>query len=310
MTINENIRALRLKNRLSQEKLGELLGVSGQAVSKWEQTLTSPDISLLPMLAEVFGVTIDALFEGVQARKFPGYQGKKGELFAAYTHEGGTEEDFRKASDCYGEIILSGSATAEDYLCYGMLHRVRGMRDIEKALYFYRKLISDFNDKRDIHWMAAHQAITNLLTDMGRIEEAVKEHKKWRDTEPDCAWAHVSYSYALECAGDLKEALEEIELALKLDANDCNAQTAAGDLCGKLGRCEEAIAHWTKAYELDPTCISCLFSKAEMFAQNGQKAQAVETFEEILNWLEANGYDMELEGTYPRQRIAEILGEV
>ena len=77
MTINENIRALRLKNRLSQEKLGELLGVSGQAVSKWEQTLTSPDISLLPMLAEVFGVTIDALFEGVQVRKFPGYQGKK-----------------------------------------------------------------------------------------------------------------------------------------------------------------------------------------------------------------------------------------
>lgn len=37
MKLNENIRTLRLKQRLSQEKLGELLGVSGQAVSKWEQ---------------------------------------------------------------------------------------------------------------------------------------------------------------------------------------------------------------------------------------------------------------------------------
>lgn len=37
ITINDNIRTLRLKKRLSQERLGELLGVSGQAVSKWEQ---------------------------------------------------------------------------------------------------------------------------------------------------------------------------------------------------------------------------------------------------------------------------------
>lgn len=37
MTLNENIRNLRLEKKLSQEKLGELLGVSAQAVSKWEQ---------------------------------------------------------------------------------------------------------------------------------------------------------------------------------------------------------------------------------------------------------------------------------
>ncbi|MFR3251306.1 MAG: helix-turn-helix domain-containing protein [Eisenbergiella sp.] len=36
MTINENIKSLRLQKRLSQECLGELLGVSAQAVSKWE----------------------------------------------------------------------------------------------------------------------------------------------------------------------------------------------------------------------------------------------------------------------------------
>ena len=60
MTMNENIKTLRLQKRLSQEALGELLGVSAQAVSKWEQGLTSPDISLLPALAECFGVTIDS----------------------------------------------------------------------------------------------------------------------------------------------------------------------------------------------------------------------------------------------------------
>ena len=37
MTMNENIKTLRLQKRLSQEALGELLGVTAQAVSKWEQ---------------------------------------------------------------------------------------------------------------------------------------------------------------------------------------------------------------------------------------------------------------------------------
>ena len=37
MTMNEKIKNLRLQKRLSQESLGELLGVSAQAVSKWEQ---------------------------------------------------------------------------------------------------------------------------------------------------------------------------------------------------------------------------------------------------------------------------------
>ena len=37
MTMGMKIKDLRLQNRLSQEKLGELLGVSAQAVSKWEQ---------------------------------------------------------------------------------------------------------------------------------------------------------------------------------------------------------------------------------------------------------------------------------
>ena len=73
MTMNENIKTLRLQKRLSQEALGELLGVSAQAVSKWEQGITSPDISLLPIMAECFGVTIDSLFQGVPKRKYPGY---------------------------------------------------------------------------------------------------------------------------------------------------------------------------------------------------------------------------------------------
>jgi len=79
MTMKEKIKNLRLQKRLSQESLGEFLGVSAQAVSKWEQGITSPDISLLPLIADCFGVTIDSLFEGMPKRRFPGYGGERQE---------------------------------------------------------------------------------------------------------------------------------------------------------------------------------------------------------------------------------------
>ena len=61
MTIGENIKALRKKNDLTQEKLAEYLCVSYQAVSKWECGLSSPDLSLIGPLTRLFSVSADEL---------------------------------------------------------------------------------------------------------------------------------------------------------------------------------------------------------------------------------------------------------
>ena len=60
-TLSEQIAALRKERGLTQEQLGNLVGVSAQAVSKWEKGGT-PDVELLPILSRQLGVTIDALF--------------------------------------------------------------------------------------------------------------------------------------------------------------------------------------------------------------------------------------------------------
>ena len=59
--IGENIRRLRLEKQITQEQLSEAMGVSCAAVSKWERSDTLPDISLLPLLAHYFSVSIDEL---------------------------------------------------------------------------------------------------------------------------------------------------------------------------------------------------------------------------------------------------------
>ncbi len=47
---------------MTQEELSKKLNVSAQAVSKWEQGLSAPDISLLPLIADVFNISVDELF--------------------------------------------------------------------------------------------------------------------------------------------------------------------------------------------------------------------------------------------------------
>ncbi len=52
---------LRKKNNLTQEDFASALGVTAQAVSKWENNVSCPDIMLLPKIAEILGVSIDEL---------------------------------------------------------------------------------------------------------------------------------------------------------------------------------------------------------------------------------------------------------
>lgn len=59
--IDLKIAELRKKKGMTQQELGDILGVSYQTVSKWENNVTMPDIAMLPALSRYFGVSVDAL---------------------------------------------------------------------------------------------------------------------------------------------------------------------------------------------------------------------------------------------------------
>ena len=62
MNIGTNIYTLRKEKKVTQAQLAEKLGVSEQAISKWENDQCAPDVSLFPVIAEYFGVSIDRIF--------------------------------------------------------------------------------------------------------------------------------------------------------------------------------------------------------------------------------------------------------
>ena len=62
--LGKNIARLRKANKMTQEDLASQIGVSAQALSKWENGNNMPDIMMLPTLAKIFGVKVDDLFSG------------------------------------------------------------------------------------------------------------------------------------------------------------------------------------------------------------------------------------------------------
>ena len=96
-----NIKSFRHRSGLSQEAVAKACGVSIQAVSKWENARSLPDLRMLPTLSELFGITLDELFftkpdleisSGTRGTK--GVE-KKGIIEVVYDH-----------SDCYYVNII------------------------------------------------------------------------------------------------------------------------------------------------------------------------------------------------------------
>ena len=62
MTLGNTIAQYRKSLNITQEALAQQLGITNQAVSKWESYQCCPDVMLLPKLADIFGITLDELF--------------------------------------------------------------------------------------------------------------------------------------------------------------------------------------------------------------------------------------------------------
>ena len=63
MNLGNKIAQLRKQNNLTQLELADKLSISYQAVSQWENSITYPDITLLPTIASIFNVSLDELFD-------------------------------------------------------------------------------------------------------------------------------------------------------------------------------------------------------------------------------------------------------
>lgn len=98
MAIRDKIRFYRKKNNLTQSQLAELIGVSPQAISKWETGIGSPDISMIVPLAIALRVSTDELLEYKDGINLNTVKSEWNSMAAAY-------ELFNNSPDSYSYTI-------------------------------------------------------------------------------------------------------------------------------------------------------------------------------------------------------------
>lgn len=86
-TLGNMIAALRKEKGMTQLDLAEKMGVTDKAVSKWERDLSCPDVSSIPKLAEILGVSLDELMQ-VKADKKENISSNKVEVVVNLTLKG------------------------------------------------------------------------------------------------------------------------------------------------------------------------------------------------------------------------------
>ena len=102
--LGKEITKYRKKLGMTQEALAQTLGVTNQAVSKWELDQSCPDIQLLPQLADIFGITVDELF---------GREVKKQEPFCADVDW--PEDGVLRVVVYEGRKLICGGEAAKDF---------------------------------------------------------------------------------------------------------------------------------------------------------------------------------------------------
>ncbi len=118
LNLGDNIRTYRRAKDMTQEQLAEQLGVSFQSVSRWENGSTYPDMELLPALARIFSVTVDALLgmsDDERRKNFEAIREKlKRELFAEPKNEESIVAILRELRRDYMEFFFNDTYYFDD----------------------------------------------------------------------------------------------------------------------------------------------------------------------------------------------------
>ena len=224
LSLPENICRLRKENGLTQERLAEVLGVSFAAVSKWERGAATPELGLIAEMAELFGVSIDALI-GYELR------GSKRDAVVQrlkeHVHDRNSanalpevEKALRQYPNCF-DVAYYGAANYE----------VRGVSRNEPAclrraleLYLRAGCLIAQNTQPDISETSLWRAVAKLHIALGEPEkgiELLKAHDPCRLND-----ALIGKTLASDC-DDPDAALPYLSMAL-LDLSVTHMQLVMG----------------------------------------------------------------------------------
>ncbi|MBE6708332.1 MAG: helix-turn-helix transcriptional regulator [Ruminococcaceae bacterium] len=125
---SNNLKKFRTQKNMTQEEVAESLHVNAQTVSRWECGTTLPDVTVLPELAKLYGVTIDDFFRKTSTA----YENYAQRLAYVYEQTRNTE-DFLQADLEFRKLQKAGTYSDSDRLLHANIHHLKVVRHRDKS---------------------------------------------------------------------------------------------------------------------------------------------------------------------------------
>ena len=346
LEIGGRIKSLRLERSMTQEQLARKLGVSAQAVSKWESGANAPDIQLLPELSVIFGITIDQLFSITDEKRMERIENSIYDVRFLSQEE--FQRDVRYLESCRSNPQLEPEATLLLAMLYNKraeechtlakplarraLEMLPGRKEAHNAVFDAEHgPLSDWNCINHSELIAFYQDVTRkhpedirnyfwlldaLIAD-GRTAEARIWAEKMKEVEHSY---HYEMYMALICKEecDLPGAMKWWKTMTEHSPEKWVVWFQYADAMVKLCRYDEALEFYHKAMDMrpKPRFIDCEEAVAQICLIRGDVAGALEMNRrklEILreDWtMEGETVDATLREIHRLEELAEKTGEV
>ena len=312
MEIGKKIKTFRIGKGITQEALARELGVTAQAVSRWENGLAMPDITLLPTLSIYFGVRIDDFFEFSDeaqhericnmtetedfipradfdhAERFlkdklaldPRDAESLTTLAALYNHRA---EGYYRKSEALCKRALEVAPTKKSghsllsYAANGACFDWCSCNHRELIDYYY-----GFVEKNPEHRGGYMWLLDNLIADL-RLEEALEIIRRIDHIKHD-HYSLMMEGYVRALLGEAEQSEALFAKALAEEPDNLYAWSLLGDIRVKQRRYDEAVACYEKSSSLDPNpeFTDNYLSIAYIREMQGKWSEAADAHEKAL----------------------------
>ncbi len=315
--IGSIIKKLRTESKVTQEEVAEYLGISYQAVSKWETGTTMPDITLLPEIAAFFGVRIDDLFsvnhedELERVKRILLHEGlsEQSYLYAKRTLDASLQDNADDVGTLKLYARLHLNKTNDDLLEAGrMLEKAMQLSPLDEEIYgLYRQVRGGgiYKAHSDDDWFIRvcepyakkypqnAELIVMLVEAAIRMRYFEKAEEYINLMQPDNSKEYLRRI----CLGDLELARGKLDDAKaiwdSISEVDSRGQYEAGERFNRINDYDRAIKCFKNSFykAAPPRYLDAVFSLAFLYTKLGRKAEAIKAWQLIIDTLASDHND-------------------
>ena len=275
--IGKKIKELRLASSMTQEQLASRLGVSAQAVSKWESGTNMPDILLLPELSVIFGIRIDDLFDLTDEKRFE----RIDNMIWNVRHI--PEEEFRRQEGyllaCREKTELRDRAG----LLLAQLYNRRANDYHEQAKPLAREALIRLPGTKDAH-NAVFDAENGAYQDWNCINhrQSIAFYKDVVERHPEDIRNYFWLLDLLIADCRTEEARDYVERMRKV-CHSYHYEMFMGHICRAEGNLTEAMQWWNRMLDKYPQKEQVWHEMGSIYAKLGRYDDAVEAYKRSIS---------------------------